>query len=190
MTDFTMHTVDTAPEASRPLLEGAKQAFGFIPNLQKVFAESPALLEGYMTLWGLFEKTSFTPVERHIVYLAINYENRCHYCMAGHSGLAKMAGVSDADVQALRDGQPLADPKHEALRQFAAKLVAQRGWLADEDVQALLSAGYDQRAVLEVILGAAVKLMSNYTNHLAQTPVDEPMKAMAWTHPDQRLAAE
>lgn len=189
MTTFDLHTIETAPQASQPLLEGAEKTFGFIPNLQRVFAESPALLEGYMTLWDVFAKSSFTPVEQQVVYLASNYENECHYCMAGHTGLAKMAGVPDDVIAAIRDGQPIADPKLEALRQFTAKIVVSRGWVEPNDVAAFIAAGYTKEAILDVILGAAVKVMSNYTNHIAETPVDDVMRGNAWTHPDKRTVA-
>jgi len=189
MTEFTLHSAETAPDASKPFLEGAQKAFGFVPNLQRVFAESPALLEGYMTLWSIFEKSSFSPAEQQIVYLTSNYENECQYCMAGHSGLAAMAGVPEDVITALRDGTPIADEKLEALRTFTSKVVTKRGWVNDSDVQAFLDAGYTQQAVLDVILGVAVKVMSNYTNHVADTLVDDVMKANAWTHPRNRTSA-
>jgi len=31
-----------------------------------------------------------------------------------------------------------------------------------------------------VILGVSQKVMSNYTNHLADTPVDAPFRAFEW----------
>ncbi len=186
MTNFTLHTADTAPESAKPLLDSAQAAFGFIPNLQRVFAESPALLEGYMTLWSIFEKSSLSPQEQQIVYLTSNFENECHYCMAGHSGLAKSVGVPDDVVTALRDGTPIADPKLQALRAFTAKVVVERGWVSEEDVTAFLDAGYTRQTVLDIILGVSVKVMSNYTNHIADTPVDDVMKANSWVHPRNR----
>lgn len=189
MTHFPLHSVGTAPAASMPLLEGARKAFGFVPNLQKVFATSPTILEGYMTLWSVFEKSSFSKVEQQVVYLTSNYENECHYCMAGHTGLATMAGVPSDVITALRDGKVIADPKLQALRAFTSKVVTRRGWVCDADVQAFIDAGYSQQAVLDVILGVAVKVMSNYTNHIASTPVDDVMKANAWTHPRNRMVA-
>ncbi|MCR9075748.1 MAG: carboxymuconolactone decarboxylase family protein, partial [bacterium] len=32
-----------------------------------------------------------------------------------------------------------------------------------------------------VILGTAVKVMSNYTNHIAITPLDDAFSAVEWT---------
>jgi uncharacterized peroxidase-related enzyme len=186
---FTLHDTSTAPPASAEILDGVKKAWGFVPNLHRVLAESPAALEAYSTLWGIAEKTNFTPQERNIVYLAIIYENECTYCMAGHTNLSRMAKVDNAAIAAVREGRPIADPKFEALRQFAAKVTRNRGVVSEADVAAFKAAGYDNCAVLDVLVLAATKLISNYTNHLAQTPNDAFMKGAEWRAPGKLKAA-
>jgi uncharacterized peroxidase-related enzyme len=180
---FKIHDVATAPAGSAEILNSVQKAWGFVPNLHRILAESPAALEAYSTLWGIAEKTGFTPQERNLVYLAIIYENECTYCMAGHTNLSRMAKVPDAVISAVREGRPIADPKLEALRQFAAKVTRQRGVVSEADVAAFKAAGYDNRAVLDVLVLAATKLISNYTNHLADTPNDAFMKGAEWTAP-------
>ncbi len=180
---FTLHETNAAPAASAKILNGVQKAWGFVPNLHRVLAESPAALEAYTTLWGIAEKTGFTPQERNIVYLAIIYENECTYCMAGHTNLSKMAKVEDSVIAAVREGRPIADPKLEALRQFAAKVTRNRGLVSEADVSAFKAAGFDNGAMLDVLVLAATKLISNYTNHLAQTPLDPFMKGAEWSAP-------
>ena len=180
---FKLLDSSNAPASSAAILDSVQNAWGFVPNLHRVLAESPAALEAYSTLWSIAEKTSFTPQERNIVYLAIIYENECTYCMAGHTNLSRMAKVDPAAIAAIREGQPIADAKLEALRQFAAKMTRQRGFVSEADVSAFKAAGYDNRAALDVLVLAATKLISNYTNHLAQTPNDEFMKGAEWTAP-------
>src|SRR6201981_1877776 len=177
---FTLHDTKTAPAASAEILNGVQKSWGFVPNLHRVLAESPAALEAYSSLWGIAEKTSFTPQERNIVYLAIIYENECTYCMAGHTNLSRMAKVEPEVVSAVREGRPIADAKLEALRQFAAKVTRQRGVVSQADVAAFKAAGYDNQSVLDVLVLAATKLISNYTNHLAETPNDSFMKGAEW----------
>jgi AhpD family alkylhydroperoxidase len=134
-------------------------------------------------LAAIAEKTSFTPQERNIVYLAIIYENECTYCMAGHTNLSRMAKVEPEAISAVREGRPIADPKLEALRQFAAKVTRQRGVVSQVDVAAFKAFGYDNQSVLDVLVLAATKLISNYTNHLAETPNDTFMKGAEWNAP-------
>ncbi|MEL6980049.1 MAG: carboxymuconolactone decarboxylase family protein [Pseudomonadota bacterium] len=181
MTDFTAHSIETAPEDSRPLLEGSKRAFGRVPGLHAVMAEAPALLDGYQKLHKLFaENTSFDKDELTVVWQTINVEHACHYCVPAHTGIAKMMKVDEAISTALRDETPLPNARLEALRSFTLAVVRERGNVAEAEVQAFLNAGFTKRQILEVILGVSQKVMSNYTNHLAQTPVDAPMKAFAW----------
>ncbi len=188
MNTFTKYTADTAPEASKSALEATKAAFGFIPNLQANMAESPELLEGYAKLWELFGKSTLTPHEQQVVYLTSNFENECHYCMAGHTTLAKMIKMDPAVIAALRAGTPLPDAKLEALHRFATLVVKNRGWVSDEDTYAFIAAGYTRRNVLEVVLGTATKVMSNYTNHIAHTELDGFMAGNEWTKPGKTAA--
>jgi AhpD family alkylhydroperoxidase len=183
MTQFTSYTIDTAPEAARPILESVKGAFGFVPNLQSYMAESPELLAGYTAMWDLFSKSTLTPHEQQVVYLTSNFENECHYCMAGHTTLAKMQKMDPAVIEALRDGTPLPDARLQALHCFTTQVVRNRGWVSDADVDEFLIAGFTRRNVLEVVLGVATKVMSNYTNHIVHTPLDAFMKGNEWTKP-------
>lgn len=187
---FTLHDTASAPAASAEILTGVQKAWGFVPNLHRVLAESPAALEAYGTLWGLAEKTSFTPVERNIAFLAIIYENECSYCMAGHSNLSRMANVDAGDIAAAREGRPVPDPKLEALRSFAGSITRNRGAVSQAQVAAFKSAGYDNRAVLDLLVLAATKLISNYSNHLADTPLDSFMKGAEWTAPGHLKTAQ
>ncbi len=187
--DFELLDNATAPAGSAEMLDDVKKAWGFVPNLNRVLAASPAALEAYATLWGIAEKTSFTPQERNIAYLAIIYENECTYCMAGHTNLSKMAKVADADIYAIREGRELDDPKLEALRSFAAKVTRNRGFVSEADVTAFKAAGYTNQSVLDLLVLAATKLISNYTNHLADTPVDDFMKGVEWVAPGHLKAA-
>ncbi|WP_163848693.1 carboxymuconolactone decarboxylase family protein [Pseudooceanicola aestuarii] len=181
MKTFTKHDETTAPDDSKPLLEKSKAAFGRLPGLHAVMAEAPGLLEGYQKLHELFVNSSFDKDELTVVWQAINVENECHYCVPAHTGIAKSMGVDDAITEALRNKTPLPNDRLEALRDFTLKLVRERGFVADADVQAFLDAGFTKRNVLEVILGYSQKVMSNYTNHLAQTPVDPVFEKFAWS---------
>jgi len=137
----------------------------------------------------LFAKTTLTPHEQQVVYLTSNFENECHYCMAGHTALAKLQKMDPAAISALRNGTKIPDRKLEALHRFTALVVRNRGWGLDGDVDEFLAAGYTRRNVLEVILGVATKVMSNYTNHIADTQLDTFMHGNEWTKPAVKPAA-
>lgn len=139
---FQIHNETTAPEASKPLLEQAKKNLGMIPNLERVMAESPALLEGYVHLWELFNTTSLSPTECQVVYQTANFENQCEYCVPWHTRLSQLAGMAPNEIEALRQGAELADPKLEALRQFTKSLILNRGKIAEAELKAFFVVGY------------------------------------------------
>lgn len=180
MTDFTLHTADTAPQDSKPLLDKSVKAFGMVPGLHAVMAEAPGLLEGYQVLHQLFLDSSFNDEETTVVWQTINVEHNCHYCVPAHTGIAKAMKVDDAITEAQRNETPLPTERLEALRTFTLAVVRERGFVDDATVQTFLDAGYTKRNVLEVVLGLSQKVMSNYTNHLAETPIDEPFKKFEW----------
>jgi hypothetical protein len=100
--------------------------------------------------------------------------------------LAKYVGVPETAIQALRDGTPIEDARLEALRRFTSQVVTKRGWVDELEIRALLDTGYANQTILDVILGVAVKVMSNYTDHVAHTQLDDVIKPLAWTHPGNR----
>lgn len=177
MSKFIQHNQNTAPEASQPTLKSAQQMYGFVPNLMATLAESPAAVEGYAALSGIFDKSDLTAAEKQVVLMTNNYLNNCTYCMAAHSTISQIQGVSDDVIQTLRNGTSFADEKLEALRVFTIKINQNRGVVSDDDINQFLSAGYSKANVLEVILGTGLKVLSNYSNHIAETPVDEAFSA-------------
>ncbi|CUH50731.1 carboxymuconolactone decarboxylase family protein [Shimia marina] len=189
MTDFPTHSLQTAPEAAKPIMENAVRGYGFLPNLYAKMAESPAILEGYISLAGSFARTHLTETERQIILMTCNRLNGCQYCMAAHTTLSQLAGVDPEVIAALRSNRPLADAKFEALRQFVIVMNETRGWPSEADIAALVTAGYGLQTVLDVILGMALKMLSNYTSHVADTELDAKFQDNVWTA-DFALAAE
>ncbi len=181
MSDFKIHDLETAPEASKPLLEKSQANFGRIPGLHGVMAESPQALEAYQLLHKVFTETSFDKDELTVIWQTINVEHECHYCVPAHTAIAKRMKVDDAISEALRNETPLPSEKLEALRTFTLKMVRERGNVDEASIQAFLNAGYTRQNILEIVLGISQKVMSNYINHLAQTPIDDPVKPFAWT---------
>jgi len=180
MTFLPPHTVDTAPEKARAGLEAVERRLGFVPNMMAVLAESPAALEAYQTIQQNFAATSLGAAEQQFVALVVSVTNGCDYCVPVYSGFALKAGVPGDVVNAVRDGTAIGDARLAALRAFTQSMVEQRGRVAEADVAAFLDAGFTKAQVLEVIVGAAFKLISNYTNHIAHIPLDEAFQPMKW----------
>jgi uncharacterized peroxidase-related enzyme len=174
-------TADTAPEQSKPVIARAAKTFGFVPNLIGVLASAPAAAEAYVTLNGIFASGSLSEAERQVVLITVSRENSCDYCLAAHTAVAAMVKVPTGIVEALKSGQTLPDAKLDVLHRTALALVKKSGRLDRSDVDAFLAAGYSPAQLLEIIVGIALKTISNYTNHLADTPLDTAFKTFAWT---------
>ena len=181
MVQFTAHTAETAPSESRPMLEGIGKAFGFVPNLFGVFAESPAALRGALAIYDAFSSSTLSPAEQQLVMLAVSEANDCDYCVAAHSTLAKRAaGLGAEVVSAVRDRTRLPDTKLDALVTFTHRVVEQRGVLSDNEVSDFLDAGYSKAQLIDVLLGVGMKTFNNYVDHVARTPLNDEFRAEAW----------
>lgn len=170
---FTRYEIETAPEAAKTELEASQKAFGFIPNLHRVLAASPVVLASYKYLHEQFQKSSFDATELTVVWQTINFYHSCHYCLPGHTGIAHAMQVDSEVIDALNKGETLADAKLAALQATTRALVDQRGYLTDDQKHAFFEAGYSEAQLLEILLGLAQKVISNFTNHLADTPIDQ-----------------
>lgn len=179
---FMLHTRETAPAASADMLDDVAATYGFVPNLYRVLAASPVALATYSgILAALKAGAALTPQEQQLVMLRVSVRNRCEYCVAAHSTVAMGAKVPAETVAALRaDGLPT-DPTQAALIRFVDRLMEAQGWASEQDQQAFLDAGYTHRHLLDVVSILALKTLSNYTNHMAHTPVDPEFARLAWS---------
>lgn len=177
---FIRHTIETAPEGSREILEGAQRQLGFVPNLYATMADAPPLLLAYTNMSNMLNQTSFSSDERNLLWLIISRHNGCSYCVAAHTAIASMAKVSDADLSAARNGALFNSPKLEALRTFAEAMIDARGWMSEDSVQAFIDAGFTRTQVLEVVAFIAHKTMSNFVNHFGETCLDDAFKPFSY----------
>lgn len=180
MSRFPIHSESSSPEGSVESLRLAKEKYGFVPNLLGILAAAPSAVDAYLSLGTLFERTSLTPVEQQLVLASASVTNGCEYCVAAHSAGLRMTGLDDEALSRVRAGRRLDDPKLEALRSFTTALVETRGRPSEDDLQAFRAVGYRPEQVLEVLVGLALKTLSNYANHIVHTPLDPQLAPHAW----------
>jgi len=170
----TPATIEAAPAPARPHLQAVQKQLGLVPNLFRLVANSPAALEGYVSMSGALAKGSLPAQTRERVALAVGQINDCGYCRSAHNYLGKnLAKLSDAEIAANRHGGSL-DPKADAAVRFAAKVVRARGHVSDPDVQAVRMAGYDDAQIVEIVQHVALNTWTNYINEVAKTAIDFP----------------
>lgn len=175
-------TLATADARARGLLQDAQRKLGFVPNMYAAMANSPGLLETYMRGYSLFRHESgFSPAEQEVVLLTVSRENECNYCVAAHSVIADTVSKVPEDVtNAIREDRPIRDPRLSALSNFTRIMLRSRGFPDRKDVEDFLKAGFIERHVLEIVLAISVKTLSNYTNHLFATSLDDKFASREW----------
>jgi AhpD family alkylhydroperoxidase len=178
---YTAHTPESAPVQAAEGLRQLHAAVGLIPNLAATMAESPALLNGFLALRGLYAQTGFSGGEVQVLSLVAAFENDCAWCMAFHTAMALEEGVDREAVDALRRGEAPADPRLAALSRFARAMVRGRGAVDADTHQAFVDAGYSPRQALDVVMGLAFSLMANYAAHVTRPALDDFLKPHAWT---------
>ena len=179
---FKQITLENANIDAKSILEKAKQRIGYIPNIYGMMANSAGLLETYTVGDDNFRKKSlFTNSEKEIIYLTISKENACTYCVAVHSTLADtMSKVPPSITDAIREERQVPDRKYAILIEFTRTMVVSRGQPSNQDIKNFISAGYSELHILDIIHAIAIKTISNYSNHLFQTPVDNMFHAREW----------
>lgn len=180
MPNFEIHNLESAPAGSKPLLKKSQAAFGMVPNLHAVMAESPATLEAYQRLHELAQQTAFNREELTVVWQSINVQHGCHYCVPAHTMIANLMQVAPEITEALRNQTDLPTKKLNVLRETTLQLLRQRGIVNDTELAAFFEVGFSRQHLLEVVLILSQKVLSNYINHLAQTALDEPFQPYIW----------
>jgi alkylhydroperoxidase family enzyme len=180
MQAFPVHTVESAPEESKPSLRALQGAFGMIPNIAGAMSTSPVLIG---SLVGLFQRVhggSFSEAQIQVLLLTNAVANSSAWAVAFHTALALEAGVDSADVQAIRERQAPRTPKASALSTLARALIEKRGQLEDSDVSQFLQAGFDKAHLLEVIGVVAASTITNYTGNVTRPPLETAFEAHTW----------
>ena len=176
-------TIEAASDSVKGTLEQQKANFGFLPNMYQTMANAPSMLKTYLFGYEQFRKeTGFTSCEQEVIFMVISRENGCDYCMGAHSFIAdNMSGVPEHVTDAIRDGNVIDDTKLEALASFTRVMLNTRGLPTRDDFAGFIEAGYTEQNVLEIILAISVKTLSNYSNHLFHTELDDVFSSRAWS---------
>jgi alkylhydroperoxidase family enzyme len=180
MTTYPIHDITSAPEKSKPVLEQLRQAFGVIPNLAGVIANSPKLVTAFLAVFQQVHSSSLTEQEIQIVLLTDAVANSSAYAVALHTALALNAGVSSEETDAIRERRTPANRRFAALSNLAKTLIEKRGHLSEQELDSIIGAGFTKEQVLEVIAVVAASTITNYTGNVAHPALEDQFQKFAW----------
>lgn len=170
-----LHQVDPAQTTgkTRELFDATQSRLGKIPNLMRVFANSPAAFEAYVNFSGALSRGLLPLKLREAIALAVSEINGCGYCLSAHTLSGARAGLSQEDILAARRSTAT-DDKFDTALKLARAVALQRGHIAGDDLQNARAAGLNDAEIVEIIQHVALNTLTNYTNNVAKTVLDFP----------------
>ena len=183
--DLTIHTVDSAPAGSRPLLKGIAEDLGFVPNQAGAVAGSPALLAGFDGLRRAVGAGSLDPVLRETAGLAVGIAVDNAYGVAFHSTVLSKLGLADDQIELMRSGEEPADQTTAAVFQLARELVLNRGKVTADTAKRANDAGLSTTDILEIVAECTFATLVGLIDNLAErVELDEFLQPKAWADGD------
>jgi alkylhydroperoxidase family enzyme len=180
MPNYPVHTIASAPEKSKTALEQLQKAFGVLPNLPAVIANSPKLINSLVGLFGQVHSPGLSEAENQIVLLTDAVTNSSTYAVAFHTTLALQQGISSEETTAIRERRLPTDKRFAALSTLAKTLIEKRGHLSDQKLDSFIAAGFTKEQVLEVIAIVAASTITNYVGSIANPQLEDHFQQYAW----------
>jgi hypothetical protein len=175
MSRIPSHTVESAPEASRPLLQKISQASPTKRplNVHAQMAHSPAVLAGYTSLRGVTaEYGTLTPKASWALNLAVAATVGNEYMIGIASRFAGMNGWADGEIAALRTGAMTGDAKIDALTGVVREAAAHSGKVTDATWKSAQEAGWSDEQLAEAFAYLGLTMFTGYFLNYAQTDRD------------------
>lgn len=163
-------------ESIRPIFEGMEKKSGRVINMYKVMAHKPnvlaAFLEFYKQVWA---PGALDPKIKELAYLRTSLMNGCTYCSRAHTASSKRRGVTDEQVQALKEpggsSRDIFTEQERAAMQFAEQLTAWPAAIQPADLESL-GKFFNTEQIEELVLAVATANLTNRFNEGMKTPVD------------------
>jgi uncharacterized peroxidase-related enzyme len=163
-----------ADAATGATLDAVQAKLGVLPNMFLTLAHTPVALNAYMQLSGVAATGKLDARQRERIALAVGQANDCGYCVAAHGAIGQMVDLSAEQIAQARRSQA-ETPRDAAVLTLARRIVETRGRVPVAELDAFKAAGFDDAAILEVLVNVVLNILTNYTNHIAGTEIDFPL---------------
>ena len=162
---------------AKELLEAVQVKLKFAPNMMKVMANSPAVLEAYLSFSGALGNGALDAKLREEIALEVAEQNSCQYCVSAHTAIGKLTGLTDSEIDQAREARS-GSARNAAALQFARELVVKKGRATDADVETVRRVGFSDGEIAEIIAHVALNIFTNYFNNTAEVEIDFPKIAL------------
>lgn len=172
MKPIAVPTRDQVSPANQVIFDNLKKAIGSVPNLYAVYAHSENALGTYLALSNA--KTSLKPKEKEVVNLVVSQVNGCEYCLAAHTAISKNQGFTDEQILEIRRASVTFDSKLDALAKLAKSITENKGHADEKLLENFYDTGYNEGALIDVVIAVGDKTITNYIYALTEVPIDFP----------------
>jgi uncharacterized peroxidase-related enzyme len=173
LTQITDHHAN--PQATA-LFTAIKGKVGMVPNLYRVAANQPAVLNGMLGLNEALAAGSFDARTREAIALAVAGANGCDYCASAHAAISAGLKVAPATIEAHLQGRS-DDPRTASILKLATAIISSAGKVADTDLASARKAGLTEADIVETVGQVVANIFTNYLNHVADTDIDFPSRS-------------
>ncbi|MBU3078776.1 carboxymuconolactone decarboxylase family protein [Sphingomonas quercus] len=165
----------TATGASAELFGQIRKAVGSVPNTYAAIGfASPAALKAVLAADAVLAAGSLSKDDQETIKLLVSVSAGCDYCVAAHSLLGELAGLSPEALRHIRAGEPTGQAQRDALIRFVGLLANSSGTIEDREFAAIRDAGYTDQQLVEISLAIATTTFTNVFNRINDTAIDFP----------------
>ena len=175
MSRIPSHSVDDAPDASRPILQKIAQASpnGRPLNLHAQMAHSPAVLAAYASLRAaVAEHSALDQKTAWALNVAAAAATRNDYMVGIATRFARMSGWTDPQIAALVSGKSIDDAKVDALARVVSEAAVNSGNVMDATWKAAQRAGWSDTELADAFANLGLTVFTGYFLNYAQTAID------------------
>ena len=170
--------VETATGGTAEVYAQIKKAVGKVPNAYAAIgAHGPAALKAVLAADAVLSAGSLSRKDLETIKLIASQVAGCDYCVAAHTTLGKLAGLSPLALAQIRTGQPTGETQRDALAQFVRTLVQTSGTISEAELAAIKDAGYSDAQLVDISLAIALIAFTNVFNRINDTTIDFPAVA-------------
>jgi alkylhydroperoxidase family enzyme len=168
---FTVHDDDSAPEASIPILKGARASAGQLPNFLGVLAGSPAALRGYTRFRAELRHGSLPSATLERISLAVAEHFGSEPGLDLHRRVARQAGLALDDIALAREWDAR-DPHDAILLRYLRNLIVDNATPPLHLHEEAREAGWTEEQLLEAIAFASLESFTAMVNIAGDVPLD------------------
>jgi uncharacterized peroxidase-related enzyme len=173
MARLPIQNVESATGSNKDIFATLQKGLGMVPNMTRVMANSPAVLQSYAQFNGAMGTAKLSSKIREQIALLTAESNACTYCLSAHSVLGKMVGLTQAQIDGARKLES-SDPRTFAALTFAQAVIDTRGGIVEGDLKAVRAAGFSDAEIAEIVAAVALNFFTNFFNRAFDVDVDFP----------------